>query len=355
MSFVCHSHSASFSVILRNFSQCYALYCLGLFYVILHDELAAIRPVAKFVVIKIVVILMWDQQVLVAALEKSSYMKEADDGLVKRGWTSTEVGFCIINFLCIIEMLFIGMLFHYAFHYTEWASDEVREQQGNVGPFGAFLASKTVTTVKDFVHDTKELGRATVRGVKFVVKRDTWRKFGSALTTRNASAPPKALDGKGEFSKLPSTDEEANLAETKVGDKKLHFVLLPRLMTSKEIFVTARFVESVTFMDVIRSMREINVLEKTLAASEPVAKYEEEVNSRFGDSTQEIFDFLNMMGVETMDDLMYVDPEELYINSIDEGIKAVPAAKLRTWVIELHAESSAGQAPIAEDMDRREV
>ena len=84
--------------------------CLGLFYVILHDELHAIRPVAKFVVIKIVVILMWDQQVLVAALEKSPYMKEADDGLIKRGWTSTEVGFCIINFLCIIE---VGLFFFF--------------------------------------------------------------------------------------------------------------------------------------------------------------------------------------------------------------------------------------------------
>jgi hypothetical protein len=91
-------------VLVRNASQCWALYCLGLFYVILHDELHAIRPVAKFIVIKIVVILMWDQQVLVAALEKSSAMKEADDGLIKRGWTSTEVGFCVINFLCIIEV-----------------------------------------------------------------------------------------------------------------------------------------------------------------------------------------------------------------------------------------------------------
>ena len=35
-----------------------------MFYLILHDELAAIRPVFKFSMIKIVVILMWDQQVL---------------------------------------------------------------------------------------------------------------------------------------------------------------------------------------------------------------------------------------------------------------------------------------------------
>ena len=81
------------------------------------------------------------------------------------------------------QMLFIGCAFHYAFHYTEWATDEVRDQQGRVGPFGAFLASKTVTTVRDVVHDTKELGKATAMGIRYAVRKDTWVKFGSALST----------------------------------------------------------------------------------------------------------------------------------------------------------------------------
>ena len=97
----------------RNWSQCWALYCLGLFYVILHDELSAINPVLKFSVIKCVVLFMWWQGVLVNVLESTSEMKEADDGLLKRGWTSKDVGYCINNFLCIVEMFFICLVFHY--------------------------------------------------------------------------------------------------------------------------------------------------------------------------------------------------------------------------------------------------
>ena len=47
-------------------------------------------------------------------------MKEADDSLIKRGWTPSEVGLCINNFLVLIEMLFIGIGMSYAFHYTGW-------------------------------------------------------------------------------------------------------------------------------------------------------------------------------------------------------------------------------------------
>ena len=44
--------------------------------------------------------------------------------------------------MCIIEMLFIALAMHYAFHYTEWAREEIRESQRNVGPFGALFMSK---------------------------------------------------------------------------------------------------------------------------------------------------------------------------------------------------------------------
>lgn len=47
-----------YTIIVRNWSQCWALYCLGLFYVTLHDELEEMRPVLKFSVIKLVVLFM---------------------------------------------------------------------------------------------------------------------------------------------------------------------------------------------------------------------------------------------------------------------------------------------------------
>jgi hypothetical protein len=247
-----------YNVIIRNWSQCWALYCLGMFYLVLHDELGAIRPVFKFSMIKIVVILMWDQQVMVAALEKSPMMKEADDGLIKRGWTSSEVGFCIQNFLCLFEMFFIGMGMSYAFHYTEWASDEVKERDKNVGPLCAFWHGKAVSTVKDFAHDTgliakKAVGRGGSRKIK--VDKETSEKFGGALST---SAPSKT-----------ATNKDYDSVDVESGNDQ--FLLLPKLMTRDEIFVAARFVDTVSFMDVIRAINEINVLEKTLAATEPRA------------------------------------------------------------------------------------
>lgn len=248
-----------YNIIIRNWSQCWALYCLGMFYLVLHDELGAIRPVFKFSMIKIVVILMWDQQVLVASLEKSSMMKEADDGLIKRGWTSSEIGFCIQNFLCLFEMFFIGIGMSYAFHYTEWASDEVKERDKNVGPLCAFWHGKAVNTVRDFTHDTSLLGKKAVgKGhTKIKVNKETSEKFGGALST---SAPNK--NNKGDYEAVD--DVEA-------GKDDSQFLLLPRLMTRDEIFVAARFVDTVSFMDVIRAINEINVLEKTLLASEPRA------------------------------------------------------------------------------------
>ena len=115
---------------------------------------------------------------LVAYLEKSATMKEADDALIKRGWTSSEVGFCIQNFLCLLEMFFIGLGMAYAFHYTEWASDDVRRAEAHVGPLCAFWRGKAVSTTKDLVHDLASLTQGTVAATKYVVSPETWRKFG---------------------------------------------------------------------------------------------------------------------------------------------------------------------------------
>lgn len=146
-----------YTILVRNWSQCWALYCLGLFYFTLHDELEDMRPVLKFSVIKLVVLFMWWQGVFVNLLEQSEGMKAADDGLLQRGWTTKEVGFCIQNFLCIIEMFFIAIGMHYAFHYTEWASEEIAAAHKGTSPWTAFFHSKVVNTVKDVFHDVNSV------------------------------------------------------------------------------------------------------------------------------------------------------------------------------------------------------
>mmetsp|Transcript_53291 Transcript_53291/g.121465 ORF Transcript_53291/g.121465 Transcript_53291/m.121465 type:complete len:479 (-) Transcript_53291:341-1777(-) len=260
-----------YNVIIRNWSQCWALYCLGLFYLILHDELSAIKPVFKFSMIKIVVILMWDQQVAMGILEKSSLMKEADDSLIKRGWTPSEVGLCINNFLVLIEMLFIGIGMSYAFHYTEWASEEVKAAQGRVGPLCAFWRGKAVATAKDVAHDIKQLGKGAARGTRYMVKKETWQNFGAAMKA-GPGGGARARKSKGGYEVAASEDPGASSS----GGEKLQFLTLPRLMSGNEIFLLARAAHSVGFWDVIRAAHEVNVLEDDLKAQEVRAEWERE-------------------------------------------------------------------------------
>lgn len=51
-----------------NFSQSWALYCLVQFYAVIKDELAHIKPLAKFLTFKSIVFLTWWQGVAIALL-----------------------------------------------------------------------------------------------------------------------------------------------------------------------------------------------------------------------------------------------------------------------------------------------
>lgn len=52
--------------VVLNFSQTWALYCLVQFYTVLKDELARIKPLAKFLTFKSIVFLTWWQGIAIA-------------------------------------------------------------------------------------------------------------------------------------------------------------------------------------------------------------------------------------------------------------------------------------------------
>ncbi|XP_064953885.1 protein LAZ1-like isoform X3 [Musa acuminata AAA Group] len=57
-----------YMAVVLNFSQSWALYCLVLFYTATKDELAHIKPLAKFLMFKSIVFLTWWQDVAIALL-----------------------------------------------------------------------------------------------------------------------------------------------------------------------------------------------------------------------------------------------------------------------------------------------
>lgn len=63
--------------VVLNFSQSWALYCLVQFYGATKDELAHIKPLAKFLTFKSIVFLTWWQGVAIALLSSLGLFKSS--------------------------------------------------------------------------------------------------------------------------------------------------------------------------------------------------------------------------------------------------------------------------------------
>jgi len=94
-----------------NFSQMWALYCLAMMYTQMHEELAPIRPLSKFLTVKAVVFVTFWQGVLIAILVYTGVIS-------KESWTTydqLDVATGIQDFLICIEMFIAALAHAYAF------------------------------------------------------------------------------------------------------------------------------------------------------------------------------------------------------------------------------------------------
>lgn len=206
----------------------------------------------------------WWQGVFVNLLEQSEGMKAADDGLLQRGWTTKEVGFCIQNFLCIVEMFFIAIGMHYAFHYTEWASEEVAALHKGTSPWTAFFHSKVVNTVKDVFHD--------VNSVKNTVKNTVTN---TVTGGRRLPSTVRYFESGRSGSSYSEVASEDDIEEEAVKKKGRRFRTASRLLTKKERTAAKRlFTEGVNFSDIFISLREINMLERSLLEVDEASEME---------------------------------------------------------------------------------
>ncbi|GAV09292.1 hypothetical protein RvY_18860-2 [Ramazzottius varieornatus] len=143
----------SYLAVINNVSQTWALYCLVLFYEAMKEELKPVRPLAKFLCIKLVVFATFWQGIIIAivlnitGIGKQKIVPEHDKNSV-----STAVQDLII----CIEMIFAAAAHHYAFSHKPFIDKEKQQV-----PFcRSFFEQFDVRDIaSDVAHHAKEIGK----------------------------------------------------------------------------------------------------------------------------------------------------------------------------------------------------
>uniref|UniRef100_A0A8C7ZFF5 Transmembrane protein 184C n=2 Tax=Oryzias sinensis TaxID=183150 RepID=A0A8C7ZFF5_9TELE len=146
----------TYLVIINNMSQLFAMYCLVLFYRALKDELRPIKPVGKFLCVKMVVFVSFWQAAFIALLVKVGIISE------KRtwDWQSVEaVATGLQDFIICVEMFLAAIAHHFSFTYKPYIQDAEE-----VSCFDSFLAMWDISDVRaDISEQVRNVGR-TVMG-----------------------------------------------------------------------------------------------------------------------------------------------------------------------------------------------
>ena len=97
-----------------NCAQIWALYCLVLFYHELANELAPIKPLGKFISVKLVVFFSFWQNALIEGFVYEGYIKDLND------YSKEEISSGLQNFLICIEMAIAAISHRWVFSYHDF-------------------------------------------------------------------------------------------------------------------------------------------------------------------------------------------------------------------------------------------
>ncbi|XP_064781978.1 transmembrane protein 184C-like [Oncorhynchus masou masou] len=150
----------TYLVIFNNMSQLFAMYCLVLFYKALREELAPIRPVGKFLCVKMVVFVSFWQAAFIALLVKVGVISERHTW----DWDSVEAVATGLQVMTSskwrsVEMFLAAIAHHFSFTYKPYIQEA---EEGSC--FDSFLAMWDISDVRtDISEQVRNVGR-TVMG-----------------------------------------------------------------------------------------------------------------------------------------------------------------------------------------------
>ncbi|OQR97201.1 hypothetical protein THRCLA_07064 [Thraustotheca clavata] len=96
-------------------SQSWALYCLTLFYQATVDELTPIRPLPKFLAIKMIIFFTFWQSMSITLLQIVGIINDDWDIGCTPSWTANAIASALNDFIICCEMLIFAIIHHYAF------------------------------------------------------------------------------------------------------------------------------------------------------------------------------------------------------------------------------------------------
>ncbi|CAB9516735.1 Transmembrane protein 184C [Seminavis robusta] len=108
--------------IVTNLSQCWALYCLILFYYATHNELGPIRPIGKFLSVKALVFFTWWQSVGIGLLYQWGLIPHYNPLDLSPG----DVAKGIQDYLICVEMFFAAIVHTLVFPHSEYSPQAVQ-------------------------------------------------------------------------------------------------------------------------------------------------------------------------------------------------------------------------------------
>jgi hypothetical protein len=128
--------------LINNCSQIWAMYCLVMFYHALRADLAPIKPIAKFLSIKLVVFFTFWQSVLIAFFVKVKYLHATET------YTHEQVAAGLQDFIICIEMFIASVAHIYIFSWEEFHDKEKLSEGIHLARLGS------VVSPRDLVNDT---------------------------------------------------------------------------------------------------------------------------------------------------------------------------------------------------------
>ncbi|CAD7696853.1 unnamed protein product [Ostreobium quekettii] len=140
--------------LINSFSQCWAIYCLIMFYRATKHELKPIRPVAKFMLIKSIVFLTYWQSLMLSFA-------------VKAGWISTnvaaydakDVAAGVQELIICIEMFIAALMFAYVFPPKDYMDPDAPSA-------GFFNNLRSMFDMRDVMRDVTDVVDADVSRTK---------------------------------------------------------------------------------------------------------------------------------------------------------------------------------------------